>query len=262
MKRIHWHWTGGTYKANNTDKKAYHELFEGDGTLVIGAFPINANSSARGKLVAGTYAAHTASANSDAIGLSMCCMGGTGVTERNFGKYPMTEAQFEAMMKRTALHCIAYGIPVTRQTTLSHAEIEANLGIKQKGKWDFTVLPFKPELKGARACGDYARLRVTHHMAEINRDKFVTNPSKPVSKPIEHRVAKGDTWWGISRRYSIDLNELLRINNAKSSDVLHVGRLISLVTVPTASPVMTQVTPKVAPTTTTGFWSWLISIFK
>ena len=36
MKRVHGHWTAGGHEANETDRKAYHLLVEGDGKLVRG----------------------------------------------------------------------------------------------------------------------------------------------------------------------------------------------------------------------------------
>ena len=52
----------------------------------------------------------------------------------------------------------AYQIPVTLSTVLSHAEVQTTLGIKQNGKIDISFgIPGKPELKSARACGDYIR---------------------------------------------------------------------------------------------------------
>ena len=37
MKRVHGHWTAGGHEANETDRKAYHLLVEGDGKLVRGS---------------------------------------------------------------------------------------------------------------------------------------------------------------------------------------------------------------------------------
>lgn len=161
MKRVIWHWTAGPYKATRLDKKHYHYIYEDDGNRVTGDNPISANAKPirKGK----KYAAHTYRSNTDSIGLSVACMV-EAVENKTNGPKPMTETQFEAMMKDTAKFCKEYGITPSRKTTLHHGEVQANLGIKQRGKWDFNVLPFKPELRGARACGDYARKRVLHYM--------------------------------------------------------------------------------------------------
>ncbi len=76
------------------------------------------------------------------------------------GKYPMTKAQWDKLTSAVADLCRKYGIKVTDRTVLSHAEVQHNLGIQQKGKWDYTVLAFDLSVKGARACGDKLRAEV------------------------------------------------------------------------------------------------------
>lgn len=179
MKRIICHWTAGRYTAGAVDKKHYHKLFEFDGKMVTGNHPIAANSSARGKLTAGTYAAHTRGCNTDSIGLSLCCM--YGATEKAYGKFPMTEKQFTAMVKEAANLCIQYKIKLSPTTVLWHAEVQSNLGIKQNGKWDATVLPFKPGIKGAKACGIYLRSCVMDEIQRLEnqRASTITTLKKP-----------------------------------------------------------------------------------
>lgn len=161
MERIIVHWTAGSYKASSLDRRHYHFLFEGDGTVVKGHYLIRDNqypiNTKKG------YAAHTWKMNTNSIGLSMCCMADAKWPDYA-GTYPMTRMQFEAMAKFTAMLCKKYEIPVTPKTVLSHAEVQPNLGKRQKGKWDFTIIPFKPELKGYKACGDYFRERVVYYL--------------------------------------------------------------------------------------------------
>lgn len=128
LTRVHWHWTAGTHRANSTDRAAYHTLIEGDGTILHVAEPTASRS-------------HTRNANSGAIGISLCAM--SGAVERPFsvGKYPVTMAQVAALVRETARICLAYDIPVSRWSTLSHAEIQPSLGIAQKQKWDICWLP-------------------------------------------------------------------------------------------------------------------------
>lgn len=159
MKRIILHWTAGAHRANSVDRAAYHRIYEGDGKMIPGIHPIEANSSKNAPLRAGKYAAHTRSCNTDSIGLSLACMAGA-VEGKTNGTHPMTEAQFDAMCKDAAKLCVQYGIAVTPSTVLSHAEVQGTLKIAQAGKWDYTVLAFKPELRGSKACGDYARQRI------------------------------------------------------------------------------------------------------
>ncbi len=57
------------------------------------------------------------------------------------GPCPMTRAQVEGLVRATATLCRMYDIPVSRWSTLSHAEIQPTLGIRQRFKWDITWLP-------------------------------------------------------------------------------------------------------------------------
>jgi hypothetical protein len=94
-------------------------------------------------------------------------MGGSGVRENPFaaGKYPMTETQWTVMIEVCADLCARYGIEPGPKTLLSHAEVQANLGIAQRGKWDFTRLAFAPDVKGAAACGAKLRTEVAQALA-------------------------------------------------------------------------------------------------
>lgn len=198
MKRIIMHWSAGAYKASSLDKKHYHKIVEGDGKIVNGDIPIENNSAAyRKQNPKGAYAAHTLNCNTDSIGISMACMAGA-VEGKTNGKNPMTQAQFESMCKLAAELCKKYKIPVTNKTVLSHAEVQTNLGIKQRGKWDFTVIPFKPELKGAAACGNYARDLIKSYMAGP-KATFV-----PADEVAQKSLTVGDQ--GV---YVKDLNENL-----------------------------------------------------
>ncbi|MEL7470691.1 MAG: N-acetylmuramoyl-L-alanine amidase [Pseudomonadota bacterium] len=166
MRRIHIHWTAGGHKANSTDKKAYHVLVEGDGKLVRGKFTIADNE----RPVRGKYAAHTAKANTGAIGISLCCM--AGARERPFdpGNHPMTEEQWETALQAVAQLAERYNIMVTPETILTHAEVEPNLHIKQKNKWDITRLAFDDDVQGHKEVGDLLRSRVAAILDETDDD--------------------------------------------------------------------------------------------
>ncbi|MDW9786787.1 N-acetylmuramoyl-L-alanine amidase [Sinorhizobium meliloti] len=153
MERIILHWTAGAHKASEFDRGHYHILIEDDGKLVRGIPSIELNEAPAKK----GYAAHTLGANSGSIGVSLCCMAGANEAPFDPGKYPMTGAQWDALTSVVADLCRRYSIPVTDKTVLSHAEVQNNLGIQQRGKWDFTRLAFDPSVKGAKACGDKLR---------------------------------------------------------------------------------------------------------
>jgi hypothetical protein len=158
MSRIHIHWTAGGHTANATDRKSYHILVQKDGSLVRGDHPINANAEGSGL----PRASHTLNANSGAIGVSMCCMGGKDVRENPFvaGRFAMSREQWDAMVQVVSELSRRYAIPVTLKTILTHAEVEPNLGIKQRQKWDITRLAFDSSVVGARAVGDRLRREV------------------------------------------------------------------------------------------------------
>lgn len=159
MQRIINHWTAGTHKPNATDKEHYHILIDGDGNEIEGVHPISANERARGD-----YAAHTLGCNTGSIGVSCCAMAGSVEKPLSFGKYPITEAQWEKLIEVNARLCKKYRIPVTPTTVLTHAEVQANLGIKQRNKWDISALAFRPDLKGAKEVGDELRAEVSRRV--------------------------------------------------------------------------------------------------
>jgi hypothetical protein len=161
MKRSITHWTGGAGRASAKDRQHYHKITEFDGVVVDGTEAIADNIVTSD----GDYAAHTLKLNTGSGGFAMAGMAGATESPFNPGQFPITEIQFEAHCRDVlAPFHLQYNIPVTDRTCLTHAEVEGTLGVKQRGKWDLTRLPFKPELRGARAVGDYMRERVLAHM--------------------------------------------------------------------------------------------------
>lgn len=161
MKRVILHWTGGAHTASALDRAHYHFILEDDGNAVRGDRSIKDNEAP----IRGNYAAHTRACNTGSIGVSLACMNGATESPFQSGRYPMTEAQWDAMIDFVAGICRAYGIKPTPETVLSHAEVEGNLGIWQRGKWDYTRLSFDPSIKGARAIGDRIRAAVQARLA-------------------------------------------------------------------------------------------------
>ncbi len=158
LKRVIAHWAVTKYKATDLAKEHYHFIVEGDGKVVAGKFAPEANI----KPKSGAYAAHTLNCNTGSIGISCAAMA-DAKSVKEPGPYPITEVQFDAMCRKIAELCRKYDIPVTLKTVLSHAEVEANLGIKQRGKWDIAVLPFA-KLSTAKSCGDLMRRKVSDFM--------------------------------------------------------------------------------------------------
>lgn len=161
MKRSITHWTGGAGRASAKDRERYHKITEFDGVVVNGKEALEDNIVTSD----GDYAAHTLNLNTGSAGFAMAGMAGATESPFSAGQFPLTEIQFEAHCRDVlAPFHLQYNIPVTDRTCLTHAEVEGTLGVKQRGKWDLTRLPFKPELRGARAVGDYMRERVLAHM--------------------------------------------------------------------------------------------------
>ena len=165
MKRIIWHWTAGGHKANATDRRHYHIIIEGDGNVVKGNSPIIANAHISNPNDGNTYAAHTRGLNTDSIGVALAAMRGAKESPFTAGPSPITHAQVDAMVRVTADLCKEYGIAVTDQTVLSHAEVQPRLGIAQRGKWDIAWLPGMTRAGDPLAIGDGLRDRVRAAMA-------------------------------------------------------------------------------------------------
>lgn len=168
MKRIIWHWTAGAHTANGTDKRHYHIIIEGNGREVKGNHPPEVNAVIRNPNDGNTYAAHTRGLNTGSIGIALAAM--RGAQERPFqpGPSPITPAQIDALVKVTARLCRRYNIPVTRETVLSHAEVQTTLGVVQRGKWDITWVPGFTIPGNAVQIGDGLRERVMAEMARLD----------------------------------------------------------------------------------------------
>lgn len=157
------HWSAGGGRANASDREHYHGITEYDGNFVKGNEDIIDNV----VVSDGDYAAHTLNLNTGSA--AFCLAGMIGAVESPFdpGSAPLTEVAFEAHCKVLAEFHMAAGIPVTRQTCLTHAEVQPTLGVVQRGKWDIARLPHKPELRGAIPVGDYMRSRVKAYMPGV-----------------------------------------------------------------------------------------------
>lgn len=183
IKRIHLHWTAGGHKANATDKKSYHILVEGTGKLVRGSNTIDANATPRPS-PRRARASHTLNANTGAIGVSLCCM--RKARERPFdpGPSPMTREQWDVGMQVLADLAEKYDVLVTPQTILTHAEVQPNLGIKQRNKWDITRLAFDDDVIGHSDVGELMRSQVAA-LLDGREDE-----DGPVEPPAEMRLPK------------------------------------------------------------------------
>lgn len=161
MKAIVAHWTAGAHKASAVDREHYHILIEADGKLVRGDHEISDNVSTADD----DYAAHTRHFNTNTIGIAVCCMADANEKPFRAGKFPMTEFQWATMAHVAANLAAQYVIPVDRKHVLQHGEVQKNLEIMQRGKWDCMVLPWNKKLTYEQA-GDAFRAAVLDFMTQ------------------------------------------------------------------------------------------------
>ncbi|MEP6956958.1 MAG: N-acetylmuramoyl-L-alanine amidase, partial [Chthoniobacterales bacterium] len=149
---------------------------EGSGTVRGGDHAIADNVSAAD----GDYAAHTRGANTGAIGVACCCMVGCNESPFRPGRQPLKKSQWEVMVQVVAELCQFYSIPVTSTTVLGHGEVQKNLGIMQRGKWDPMVWPWNPK-KSREEVGASFRAEVTAALGKPkHRGRKKTLPIVPV----------------------------------------------------------------------------------
>lgn len=176
IKRIIWHWTAGAVGIHPIEKDSYNYVIHHDATIVHGDWPPEAQFP---PLKPGKYAAHTWNTNSYAIGVAVDGM--HGAVERPFsgGTAPINMKQIDTLVSLTADLCLKWDVPVSRETTLSHAEVQGNLGIKQRPKWDIIWLPDMPKPGPAVEVGD--RLR---RMVQMELDKHALARVRPAPRPV------------------------------------------------------------------------------
>lgn len=154
---ITWHWTAGADGIIPLEEDHYNFITDRKGKTVPGDFPPEAQTPENIKKGSKFYAAHTLNCNSYRIGHAADAMAGAQEKPLVWGKYPLTEVQIKEMIKFDATLVKKYGIIVERRTCLSHAEVQATLGIKQNQKWDITCLPGDTKVRSALEVGDILR---------------------------------------------------------------------------------------------------------
>lgn len=188
MKRIIMHWTAGGYTPSKLDLSHYHFVVNGDGVVLHGALPVEANKAPLGK----AYAAHTRNCNTDSIGVAIAAMAGAKDRPFSAGKAPMTQSQVNAAAALVARLCKQYNISVTRETVLTHAEVQPTLNIPQRGKWDIVWWPHLAAPIDPVAAGDIFRGKVKDSMMLKARPAPMPQPPRklphnprPVQTPAQ-----------------------------------------------------------------------------
>jgi hypothetical protein len=136
------HWTGGTNRANTTDKRHYHFLIEGDGTIRRGSFTVSDNDDTSDQ----EYAAHTRNFNTRRVGVALCGM--KDAIERPYipGPYPINQTQWRVLIDLCAQMAVHYHWDINERTFTMHSRVQAVHGVAQLGKWDISVLPWDTAL--------------------------------------------------------------------------------------------------------------------
>lgn len=158
VRGIVWHWTAGAKGFIELERKAYNALFSVTGDWIDGNSTIQEQVNYDWKN--GVGASHTKSMNTGWIGASVDAMAGAQESPLKWGSNPITWTGIDAMLDWTMDVCEEYDIPVSPWTTLSHAEVEQTLGVKQRNKWDYKVLPGYTQSVDARMVGDILRDRM------------------------------------------------------------------------------------------------------
>ena len=170
IKGVILHWTASSYNLTPNVLKHYNFVIDQFAKVHDGLHPLAHQTP---PLNSGKYAAHTRRHNSYQAGIGLLGMHGAKEKPFSYGKYPITAIQFMAAVKLTATICIDHGITVTPQTVLTHAEVQDNLGIKQRGKWDITNLPWNSSIIGATAVGSHYR-----NLVRVEMDRRLTKPTQ------------------------------------------------------------------------------------
>lgn len=159
VRGVVWHWTAGANGLIELELDAYNFLTDTKGNLYDG------NSTIAEQVMydwrKGVGASHTKSMNTGWIGISQDAMAGAKQTNPiTWGSHPITWEGIDAMLEKTMEICEEYNVPVSPWTTLSHAEVQPTLGIKQRWKWDYVVLPGDDSSRNPVHVGDELRARM------------------------------------------------------------------------------------------------------
>jgi N-acetyl-anhydromuramyl-L-alanine amidase AmpD len=140
--RVILHWTGGGPKAAMLDRGHYHFIVNQDSAVIRGVVKPNIRLG------------HTRNLNSNSIGVSLAGMLDAKESPFDPGKYPITEKQYETAAKVVADLVKRYELAITPRTILCHEEVTYIYGplavppgpenLRQRGKWDVSVLPWDP----------------------------------------------------------------------------------------------------------------------
>ena len=163
MKRIIFHWTGGSYFVNRTDKAHYHYIIDEKGKIHEGNFKPKDNKHCK----KAQYAAHTGGGNTDSIGIAFAGMFGF-VNRQIVGNYPLTQKQCEVGFELGARLIEKYNLNINEKQT-----IQTHYGFGQRnphtssfGKIDIIYLPPYPNIE-INAIEEFIRSKIKWYFEKV-----------------------------------------------------------------------------------------------
>lgn len=190
------HWTGGGHRATGVDREAYHYVVEGDGSIVVGRWPVAANMR---KVSGSDYAAHTGGWNSYRVGIALAGMKGY-TSPAAVGNFPLRHVQVERLAMLAGYFLELGGLdPMNPDDLCTHQEvwtIHRIKGNRNHQKLDIEHLPFRPELKPDQV-GDYLReiTRVAMQARPRIPNPSIVVPSPRRPSPELPRTEPKRPWW-------------------------------------------------------------------
>jgi len=160
-EKITLHWTAGRYEPNKCDLANYHILIKEDGSFV------------KTHQFSETLEYSCYMENTDNIQISLCGM--LGANPDDFGEYPITKKQIEAMIELCAVIVLMRGIKYWKIKTHAERAIEKDYF---PIKWDFACLrPCRQVSKlTAIETGRNLRKRILYRISELNGNDIKNHP--------------------------------------------------------------------------------------
>lgn len=208
LNRLVFHHTGGSYVPNSVDLDRYHGVIDGDAQMHNGRHRFAANFAGQ-RLVAGRYAAHTRGLNGGAGGLAIGAMNqAQWASPFASSRFPVKPAQVDALIDNSARVCLQFGIEPHRRFTLSHAEVEITLGVKQANKWDFDYWPRGgPGSRDPIAIGDELRAELANAIRNLRGAVTAVVMPPPINRPT---LAQGSR-----SEHVVELQKILNTEGAR-----------------------------------------------
>jgi len=154
------HWTAGANGVIELERRAYNAVVDAQSNVYDGVFRPEAQATYR----VGHAASHTYMANTHRIGISVDCMAGARERPFHMGTNPIQKGHVEGMLRQTAQWIRDFNIIPSKWTVLTHAEVQPNLNIRQKWKWDIRVLPGDKAVRPADEAGDMLREQLQDYL--------------------------------------------------------------------------------------------------